>query len=223
MRLILVRSRSPFFPCQSATCYSQTLFIYLCFGGCCWVSNDAERLPSLAFPFPPLLSYYAAWLPVPRTHVVRPALMVCLFFASYFVRRNNALIDPLYLFFLSLVLLPVSLVKPARAGVPLACMFYMTFRPSFFFIFVCLRCAKRRNGGGGASITGRRSSSFSRKVLEERERRRRRRRIKHRTDGPTGAALPSRRRPVRSPSLAHHPKFPTISASFFSSFLSSPT
>lgn len=79
----------------------------------------------------------------------------------------------------------------------MACMFYMTFRPSFFLF---APGAKRRNGGGGSSITGRRSSSFSRKVLE----RRRRRRIKHRTDGPTGAALPSRRRPVRSPSIAHH-------------------
>jgi hypothetical protein len=180
--------------------------------------NDAERLPSLAFPFPPLLSYYAASATHARStkYVLRswcasfPSSIAA--FASYFVRRNNALIDPLYLFFLSLVILPVSLVKPARAGVPLACMFYMTFRPSFFFHFVCLRCAKRRNGGGGASITGRRSSSFSRKALEER---RRRRRIKHRTDGPTGAALPSRRRPVRSPSLAPSLTIPIISASFF--------
>lgn len=56
-----------FFP--PATCYSQTLFIYLCFGGCCWVSNsNAGRLPSLAFPFPPLLSYYYAGLAASATH-----------------------------------------------------------------------------------------------------------------------------------------------------------
>lgn len=72
-----------FFP---ATCYSQTLFIYLfiylCFGGCCWVSNDAERLPSLAFLLPPLvLLRFSALAPRPALTVCRVPL-VCLVFSS---------------------------------------------------------------------------------------------------------------------------------------------
>lgn len=108
VRLILVRSRSPFFfplPLVTPRLY---LFIY--------VLADAVGSPTPTLGVSPPLLFLSllfcrtttlAWLPVPRTHerallsalAPRPALTLCLFLASYFVRRNNPLIDPLYLFF----------------------------------------------------------------------------------------------------------------------------